>query len=90
MAPPSDSLAARLRLVAAITDLNSRHLLATGRRGGEEIELARAMQQSTPGDASGVEDPTVAALRNRLAATEAELNAMEEERIELTNALSRL
>ena len=50
MAPPDAPAAApnpipdRVRLVIALTEVNSRHLRSEARRGGAEIELERALE----------------------------------------------
>ena len=82
-------LSGHMDIVAALTEINSRRLLAMGRRGGEAIELARAIEDHAaaglgPGDDAGIE-----ALQNRLAATEAELEAMDREGARLNVALAR-
>jgi hypothetical protein len=77
-------------LVAALTRVNSEHLLAMGRRGGAEIELARALEDLAAGGEAGDNADKVAALRRRLAAAEDALTAIERERARLSDALAQL
>lgn len=76
-------------IVAALTEINSRRLLTMGRRGGEEIELARAIEDRAAAGSGPAHDTGIEALQNRLAATEAELEAMDREGIRLNVALAR-
>ena len=83
----TSGLSEHLRLVTAITKINSEHLLAMGRRGGAEIELTRALEDMAASGAAGDEGPQILALRHRLAAAEDDLLAMEQERARLNDAL---
>ncbi|MDB5480459.1 MAG: hypothetical protein JWO83_1512 [Caulobacteraceae bacterium] len=78
-----------LDIVAALTEINSRRLLTMGRRGGEAIELARAIEDRAAAGAGPAEDARIEALSHRLAATEAELEAMDREGGRLNVALAR-
>jgi hypothetical protein len=82
-------LSEHMDIVAALTEINSRRLLAMGRRGGEAIELARAIEDRAAAGAGRADDTRIEALRNRLAATEVELEAMERDGIRLNVALAR-
>ena len=81
-------LSEHMDIVAALTEINSRRLLTMGRRGGEAIELARAIEDRAAGAGLG-DDAGIEALQNRLAATEAELEAMDREGARLNVALAR-
>jgi len=83
-------LSEHMDIVAALTEINSRRLLTMGRRGGEAIELARAIEDRAAAGAARGDDTTIEALRNRLAATEAELEAMDREGSRLHVALARV
>jgi hypothetical protein len=84
------ALSEHMDIVAALTEINSRRLLTMGRRGGEAIELARAIEDRAAAGASLGDDTRIEALRNRLAATEAELEAIDREGGRLNVALARV
>lgn len=87
---PAFQLSEHLNIVAALTEINSRRLVTMGRRGGEAIELARAIEDRAAAGAGPGDDMRIEALRNRLAATEAELEAMDHEGARLNAALTRV
>jgi hypothetical protein len=80
----------RMRLVIALTDVNSRHLRAESRRAGAEIELACAVACEQRDGVSAEGTANVAQLRERLDLAERELQAIESERDRLTDELVRL
>ncbi|CAB3741241.1 hypothetical protein LMG24238_06736 [Paraburkholderia sediminicola] len=80
------SLFERMRLVIALTEVNSRHLRGESRRAGAEIELAcEARDGVSPEGTSHIEQ-----LRERLGEVESALRAIESERERLANELARL
>ncbi|EUC15561.1 hypothetical protein PMI06_005463 [Burkholderia sp. BT03] len=78
----------RVRLVIALTDVNSRHLRGESRRAGAEIELACALESGKREGASPDETHDIAQLRERLRDAERSLQAIESERGRLESELA--
>lgn len=84
------SLFERMRLVIALTEVNSRHLRGESRRAGAEIELACALACETRDGVSSEAALQVEQLRERLGEVESALRAIESERERLANELAQL
>ncbi len=86
--PPADhAIPERVRLVIALTEVNSRHLGSESRRAGIEVVLARVEADWAAG-AAGPDAPCqIAMLRADMAEAEAALAAIEAERERLYAAL---
>jgi hypothetical protein len=78
----------RMRLVIALTEINSRHLSAEGKRAGAEIELLGALEEQASGGLSADLSARIDTLRERLAAADSELRGLEAERGRLDLALA--
>jgi len=72
-----------MRLVAALMDVNSRHLKGEARRAGAEVMLQQAVEAEAAGGARSAGAERVDLLRGRLAEAENELLALEAERARL-------
>ena len=79
-----------IRLVIALTEVNSRHLRADARRGGAEIELQRALDDEARDGASPSQTVIIGELRERLAAADDEIRAIDAEHEQLEDALINL
>ena len=94
MAPPDAPAAApnpipdRVRLVIALTEVNSRHLRSEARRGGAEIELERALEDERLHGPTPVLLARIAEMQSRLSAADAEARTIEAERDWLEQALT--
>jgi hypothetical protein len=84
------SLFERMRLVIALTEVNSRHLRGESRRAGAEIELACALACEERDGVSSEGTAQIEQLRERLGAAESALRAIESERERLANELAEL
>jgi hypothetical protein len=84
------SLFERMRLVIALTEVNSHHLRGESRRAGAEIELACALACETRDGVSPETTSHIEQLRERLGEAENALRAIESERERLANELARL
>lgn len=82
-------LAERMRLVVELTDINSRHLLGEGRRGGARFELERACEDLVREGSRPDLEERIAVLRQRLRDAEGELLALEQRRAQLAWALAQ-
>ena len=78
----------RVRLVIALTEVNSRYLRGENRCAGAEIELACALACEKREGATPDRTRDIAQLRARLDASENELLAIEAERDWLENELA--
>jgi hypothetical protein len=78
----------RVRLVIALTEVNSRYLRGENRCAGAEIELACALACEKHEGATPERTRDIAQLRERLSASESELLAIEAERDWLENELA--
>ncbi|MDN7180990.1 hypothetical protein M0D69_23940 [Caballeronia sp. SEWSISQ10-4 2] len=78
----------RVRLVIALTEVNSRYLRGENRCAGAEIELACALACEKREGATPDRTRDIAQLRERLRASENELLAIEAERDWLENELA--
>jgi hypothetical protein len=78
----------RVRLVIALTEVNSRYLRGENRCAGAEIELACALACEEREGATPDRTRDIAELRERLDASENELLAIEAERDWLENELA--
>lgn len=92
MAEPQNAmpLFERMRLVIALTEVNSRHLRGESRRAGAEIELACALAGEEREGALQGGAHNIAQLRDRLGDAERELLAIESERARLEGELANL
>ena len=94
MAPPDAPAAApnpipdRVRLVIALTEVNSRHLRSEARRGGAEIELQRALEDERLQGPTPVLLARIAQMQSRLSTADAEARTIEAERDWLEQALT--
>jgi chromosome segregation ATPase len=84
------SLFERMRLVIALTEVNSHHLRGESRRAGAEIELACALACEKRDGASPDGTREIAQLRERLGEAESALQAIEAERERLAHELDQL
>jgi hypothetical protein len=73
----------RMRLVIALTEVNSHHLRGESRRAGAEIELACALASEQRDGVSPDGTRNIAQLRERLSDAERALQAIESERARL-------
>ena len=80
----------RVRLVIALTEVNSRHLRSETRRAGAEIELERALEDERRDGASAALSSRIAEMQARLANVTGEARAIETEREWLEQALIHL
>lgn len=80
----------RMRLVIALTEVNSRHLRGESRRAGAEIELACALACEQRDGVSNDGTRDIAQLRERLSDAERELRSIEFERAQLESELANL
>ena len=80
----------RMRLVIALTEVNSRHLRGESRRAGAEIELACALASEERDGVSNDRARDIAQLRERLSDAERELRSIEFERAQLEDELANL
>jgi hypothetical protein len=78
----------RVRLVIALTEVNSRYLRGENRCAGAEIELACALACEKHEGATPDRTRDIAQLRERLSVSEKELQAIEAERDWLENELA--
>ena len=78
----------RVRLVIALTEVNSRHLSSGARRGGAEIELERALDEERLHGATPVLLARIVEMQSRLSAADAEARTIEAERDWLEQALT--
>jgi hypothetical protein len=78
----------RMRLVIALTDINSRHLRGESRRAGAEIELACALEAGRRDGISAGAAQDIARLQARLSDAEHSLQAIESERTRLESELA--
>jgi hypothetical protein len=78
----------RVRLVIALTEVNSRYLRGENRCAGAEIELACALACEKREGVTPERTRDIAQLRERLKASENELLAIEAERNWLENELA--
>ncbi|ANQ84377.1 hypothetical protein dqs_1324 [Azoarcus olearius] len=76
----------RVRVVAELVELNSRHLRAETRRAGADIELQGALEQGLRLETA----LSVADLRHALLEAEAELDALDDQRTQLLAVLDAL
>ncbi|SAL24928.1 hypothetical protein AWB64_01985 [Caballeronia sordidicola] len=90
MTPPQDSppIPERVRLVIALTEVNSRYLRGENRCAGAEIELACALACEKREGVTPDRTRDIAQLRERLSASESELLAVEAERAWLEDELA--
>ncbi|MGA7777402.1 MAG: hypothetical protein WCA85_06780 [Paraburkholderia sp.] len=84
------SLFERMRLVIAMTEVNSHHLRGESRRAGAEIELACALACEERDGVSPEGTAQIEQLRERLGEAESALRAIEAERERLANELAHL
>ena len=77
----------RVRLVIALTEVNSRHLRSETRCAGGEIELENALEDARRDGTSVVLSSRIAELQARLASANGEAQAIETERAWLEQAL---
>ncbi|MFM0034756.1 hypothetical protein [Paraburkholderia strydomiana] len=84
------SASERMRLVIALTEVNSRHLRGESRRAGAEIELACALACEERDGVSQTGTADVEQLRERLSEAERTLLAIESEQQGLVDELARL
>ena len=77
-----------MRLVIALTDVNSRHLRGESRRAGAEIELACALELKKRDGASLESEQDIMRLQARLGDAERSLREIESERGQLENELA--
>jgi hypothetical protein len=80
----------RMRLVLALTEVNSRHLRGESRRAGAEIELACGLAREKRDGPSHDGMRSVAQLREQLSDAERALQAIEFERALLEDELADL
>lgn len=80
----------RMRLVIALTEVNSHHLRGESRRAGAEIELACALASEKRDGVSPDGTHNIAQLRERLSDAERALQAIESERTRLEDELVNL
>ncbi|WP_241496014.1 hypothetical protein [Paraburkholderia monticola] len=80
----------RMRLVIALTEVNSRHLRAESRRAGADIELAWALAAEQRDGVSPEGTANIARLRERLDEAESGLREIESDRERLADELLRL
>src|ERR1700730_6011995 len=78
----------RVRLVIALTEVNSHHLRGESRRAGAEIELECAKACEKREGASPDRTRHIAELQERLTAAESALQAIESERDRLGGGLA--
>ena len=78
----------RVRLVIALTEVNSRHLSSEARRGGAEIELERALEDERLQGPTPVLLARIAEMQSRMSAADAEARMIEAERDWLEQALT--
>ena len=88
--PGALPLTERIRLVIALTEVNSRRLRINARRCGAEIELQRALDDEARAGASPSQKAIIGELRERLAAADDELRKIEAEHEWLEDALINL
>jgi hypothetical protein len=88
--PNAMPLFERMRLVIALTEVNSRHLRGESRRAGAEIELACALAREKRDGPSPDGMRSVAQLREQLSDAERALQAIEFERALLEDELADL
>jgi hypothetical protein len=90
VAPQQDAMPIpeRVRLVIALTDVNSRHLGGESRRAGAEIELAFALACEKREGVTPERTRDIAQMRERLRACEDALLTIEAERHWLEDALA--
>ncbi len=84
------SLFEHMRLVIALTEVNSHHLRGESRRAGAEIELACALACEECDGVSPEGTAHIAQLRERFGEAESALRAIESERERLANELAQL
>lgn len=84
------SLFEHMRLVIALTEVNSHHLRGESRRAGAEIELACALACEECDGVSPEGTALIAQLRERFGEAESALRAIESERERLANELAQL
>ena len=89
MAVPVEAAAIpdRVRLVIALTEVNSRHLRSETRRAGAEIELERALEDQRRHGTSAALTARIVDLQGRFAIANGEAEAIEAERAWLEDAL---
>jgi len=80
----------RVRLVIALTQINSDHLRSQSRAAGVEIELEGALAASPPEARTSQQCLNIEMLRERLHEANESMRALEEERARLTAALADL
>jgi septal ring factor EnvC (AmiA/AmiB activator) len=80
----------RMRLVIALTEVNSHHLRGESRRAGAEIELACAVACEKRDGVSSDRTRNIAQLRQYLYDAERALRAIESERAQLEAELANL
>ena len=78
----------RVRLVIALTEVNSRHLRSGARRGGAEIVLERALEDERLHGPTPVLLARSAEMQSRMNAADAEASTIEAERNWLEQALT--
>lgn len=83
-------LVERMRLLEALTDVNSRHLLGERHCAGAEIELFGALEEEARGGASPELESRISALRLALDAVQHEQARLADQRIRLERALAGL
>jgi chromosome segregation ATPase len=84
------SLFERMRLVIALTEVNSHHLRGESRRAGAEIELACALACEERDGVSPKGTAQIEQLRERLGEAESALREIESARERLANELAQL
>ena len=85
---PPNPIPDRVRLVIALTEVNSRHLRSEARRGGAEIELERALEDERLQGPTPVLLARIAEMQSRMSAADAEARRIEAERDWLEQALT--
>jgi hypothetical protein len=80
----------RVRLVIALTEVNSHHLRGENRCAGAEIELASALEREKSEGVTSDGTRDIAALQRQLRASEDALRAIEFERERLEGELAAL
>lgn len=85
--PPAPAIPERVRLVIALTEINSRHLRSETRRAGAEIELESALEDARRTGVSLPLSAGIVGLQARLAIANSEAQAIEAERTWLEQAL---
>jgi hypothetical protein len=88
--PGAAAMDERMRLIALLTEVNSRHLKGVARRAGAEIALQEGIEEAGREPSSSEAAARVAGLRREFAEAESAIDALEAERERLDGELAKL